>query len=100
MIAMIRGKLLLHRVVMHSWSVIHLLLHVVRVVHLLLHVVGVMHLLLHVVIIVSVIASRGISRIFKTIMLHWFPRNVVTHLVRLRRFLNRRDNILEHFVFD
>jgi len=61
-----------------------------------------MHLLLHVVIIVSVIttASRGISRIFKTIVLHWFPRNVVTCLVRLRGFLNRRDDILEHFVFD
>jgi len=78
--ALMRRKLFLHGVVIMSWDV--------------------MHLLLHVVIIVSVIASRGISRIYKNIMLHWFTRNVVTCLVSLRRLLDRRDNILEHFVFD
>merc|ERR1719283_664244 len=70
--------------------------------HLLLHVVGVMHLLLHVVFIISVItvASRGISRIYKSIMLHWFTRNVVTCLVSLRRLLDRRDDILQQFILN
>merc|ERR1719334_2672018 len=70
--------------------------------HLLFHVVGVMHLLLHVVIIISVItvASRRISRIYKSIMLHWFTRNVVTGLASLHRLLDRRDDILQQFILN
>merc|ERR1712212_477479 len=77
-----RRKLLHHRVVMNSWGIMHLLLHVV------------------VVVFVIVTTSGGISRIFITIVLHWFTRNMVTCLVSLHRFLNRRDNILEQFILD
>jgi len=79
---MMRRKLLHHRVVMNSWGIMHLLLHVVIVVF------------------VIVTASEGVSRISRTLMLHWFTRNMVTCLVSLRRFLNRRDNILEQFILD
>jgi len=89
-LAVIAGRNMSHRVVIMSWGVMHLLL----------YEVGVMHLLLHIVIIVFVIASRGISRIYKSTMLHWFTRNVVTGLASLRRLLDRRDNILQQFILN
>merc|ERR1711863_235126 len=78
-----RRKLLHQRVVLNSWSIMHLLLNVVVVIFL-----------------IVTTASGGISRIFITIMLHWFTRNMVTCLVSLHRFLNRRDNILEQLILD